>query len=106
MANSLKLYTKILKYEKNLTSLILFAKFNYVYSNKKNIRILDLSNNINVNIIDDYAFSNNKIETLKLPNSLNFIGKSAFCNNEIKELDLSNCINLKTISEKLFLIMK
>ncbi len=66
------------------------------------IKSLDLSNCINLNIISDCAFKSNQIKQLKLPQNIETIDAYAFKNNQIKSLDLSNCINLNIISDCAF----
>jgi hypothetical protein len=68
----------------------------------KNIQILDLSNNINLNAIMNWAFEQNQIKHLKLPISITMIGRQAFEGNLIRNLDLSNLIYLKIINESTF----
>ena len=61
------------------------------------IKILDLSNCINLKAIGYLSFWDNQIKQLKLPKNIEIIEYSAFENNQIESLDLSNYIKLKYI---------
>ena len=63
----------------------------------KNQTVLDLERFNDLKIIKIDAFKKNQIKHLKLPKSIEIIGEWAFANNQIESLDLSNCINLRTI---------
>ena len=67
------------------------------------IEDLDISNCINLKIINDSSFYKNKIKNLKLPNSIEKIGICSFTYNNIENLDLSNCNNLRNIALNAFL---
>jgi len=67
------------------------------------IENLDISNCINLKIINDSCFYKNKIKILKLPNTIEIICDNAFEDNQIEELDLSNCTNLKNIKHHAFI---
>jgi len=82
---------KHLKLPKNIEEI-----YSYAFKNNQ-IESLDLSNCINLNIINEWAFKSNQIKQLKLPKNIEIIEYSAFENNQIEILDLSNCIKLKHI---------
>ena len=67
------------------------------------IEDLDISNCINLKIINDSSFYKNKIKNLKLPNSIEKIGICSFTYNNIENLDLSNCNSLRNIALNAFL---
>ena len=66
---------------------------------KNQIQILNLSNCINLKIINEDVFFKNQIKHLKLPENIEIIGYNAFSVNQIKILDLSNYIKLKYIED-------
>jgi len=66
---------------------------------KNQIQILNLSNCINLKIINEDVFLKNQIKHLKLPENIEIIGYNAFSENQIKILDLSNYIKLKYIED-------
>jgi len=69
---------------------------------KNQIQILNLSNCINLKIINEDVFLKNQIKHLKLPKNIEIIEWCAFMNNQIKSLDLSNYTKLKYIMANAF----
>lgn len=66
-----------------------------------NIEIIDLSKSQNLKTIGDYAFSNSKIRSADIPNSVTSIGTGAF--NECKQLtEVKLPQSLSSIGEKAF----
>ena len=69
---------------------------------KNQIQILNLSNCINLKIINEDVFLKNQIKHLKLPKNIEEIYSYAFKNNQIESLDLSNYTKLKRIRDNAF----
>ncbi|WP_434336946.1 leucine-rich repeat domain-containing protein [Mesomycoplasma conjunctivae] len=63
---------------------------------------LDFSRSTNLKSIGDFAFANNSIRKLILPNSITKIGKNAFANNEIETLEFSEDSKLSFIDTGAF----
>ena len=83
---------KHLKLPKNIEEI-----YSYAFKNNQ-IESLDLSNCINLNIINEWAFKSNQIKQLKLPKNIEIIEYSAFENNQIESLDLLQCTTLNYIT--------
>jgi len=68
----------------------------------KKQNILDLHRFDILKNIERFAFKENQIKHLKLPQNIEIIDNYSFNKNQIEILDLSNCINLKVINENAF----
>jgi len=87
-------------YEKNINFIYLPKNIEKIENEafcKNQIKILYLSNCINLKAIGYLSFWDNQIKQLKLPKNIEIIEYSAFENNQIESLDLSNYIKLKYI---------
>ena len=68
----------------------------------KKQNILDLHRFDILKNIERFAFKENQIKHLKLPQNIEIIDNYSFNKNQIQILDLSNCINLKNIERFAF----